>query len=128
MSREKFLPRNGHSTHNARELRKNATKQEKHLWYDFLRQLPVHFYRQYTIEKYIVDFFCPKANLAIELDGSQHYEQAALEYDKKRTDMLCRYGITVLRYTNRDINERFQAVCDDIKNQLNLQLGKSLPL
>ena len=128
MSREKFLPRNGHSTHNARELRKNATKQEKHLWYDFLRQLPVHFYRQYTIEKYIVDFFCPKANLAIELDGSQHYEQAALEYDKKRTDMLCRYGITVLRYTNRDINERFQAVCDDIKNQLNLQLGKILPL
>ncbi len=122
------MPRNGHSTHNARELRKNATKQEKHLWYDFLRQLPVHFYRQYTIEKYIVDFFCPKANLAIELDGSQHYEQAALEYDKKRTDMLCRYGITVLRYTNRDINERFQAVCDDIKNQLNLQLGKSLPL
>ena len=115
------MPRNGHSTHNARELRKNATKQEKHLWYDFLRQLPVHFYRQYTIEKYIVDFFCPKANLAIELDGSQHYEQAALEYDKKRTDMLCRYGITVLRYTNRDINERFQAVCDDIKNQLNLQ-------
>ena len=128
MSREKFLPRNGHSTHNARELRKNATKQEKHLWYDFLRQLPVHFYRQYTIEKYIVDFFCPKANLAIELDGSQHYEQAALEYDKKRTDMLCRYGITVLRYANRDINERFQAVCDDIKNQLNLQLGKILPL
>ena len=122
------MPRNGHSTHNARELRKNATKQEKHLWYDFLRQLPVHFYRQYTIEKYIVDFFCPKANLAIELDGSQHYEQAALEYDKKRTDMLCRYGITVLRYTNRDINERFQAVCDDIKNQLNLQLGKILPL
>ena len=70
MTRNKFLPRETKSVRNATELRKNLTKQERHLWYDFLKLLPVHFYRQYTIEKYIVDFFCPKANLAIEIDGS----------------------------------------------------------
>ena len=122
MARDKFLPRNTKSVHNATELRKNLTKQERHLWYDFLKSLPVHFYRQYTIEKYIVDFFCPRANLAIEIDGSQHYEEKALRYDERRTKILDSYEITVLRYTNRDINERFAAVCDDIKNHLNSRL------
>ena len=126
MTRNKFLPRETKSVRNATELRKNLTKQERHLWYDFLKLLPVHFYRQYTIEKYIVDFFCPKANLAIEIDGSQHYEENTMKYDEQRTKLLESYGIVVLRYTNRDINERFTAVCDDIKNHLNVCPGLCL--
>ena len=58
----------------AQELRKNATKEENHLWYDFLRTYPVQFLRQKPFGPYIVDFYCHKAKLAIELDGSQHYE------------------------------------------------------
>lgn len=126
MNRNKFLPRQAKAVNNAKILRKNATKQENHLWFDFLRKLPVRFYRQYTIENYIVDFFCPKADLVIELDGSQHYEPSAIEYDIKRTQTLNRHNLTVFRYTNRDINERFDAVCEDIKNYLNIHLGLSL--
>ena len=74
----------------------------------------MHFYRQYTIENYIVDFFCPKANLVIELDGSQHYESDAMRYDAKRTEVLQAHDLIVLRYTNRDVNERFSSVCDSI--------------
>lgn len=103
---------------NAKVLRKNMTRQEKHLWYDCLKLLPVQFYRQYAIENYILDFYCPKARLAIELDGSQHFEPKALEYDKQRTTVIERYGITVIRYTNRDIDTRFRFVCDDIYNHL----------
>lgn len=126
MNRNKFLPRQAKAVNNAKILRKNATKQENHLWFDFLRKLPVRFYRQYTIENYIVDFFCPKADLVIELDGSQHYEPSAIEYDIKRTQTLNRHNLTVFRYTNRDINEKFDAVCEDIKNYLNIHLGLSL--
>ena len=126
MNRNKFLPRQAKAVNKAKILRKNATKQENHLWFDFLRKLPVRFYRQYTIENYIVDFFCPKADLVIELDGSQHYEPSAIEYDIKRTQTLNRHNLTVFRYTNRDINERFDAVCEDIKNYLNIHLGLSL--
>lgn len=126
MNRNKFLPRQAKAVNNEKILRKNATKQENHLWFDFLRKLPVRFYRQYTIENYIVDFFCPKADLVIELDGSQHYEPSAIEYDIKRTQTLNRHNLTVFRYTNRDINERFDAVCEDIKNYLNIHLGLSL--
>ena len=114
MSRDRFLPRSKKSENCAKALRKNLTKEEKHLWYDFLRQLPVHFYRQYTIENYIVDFFCPKANLVIEQDGSQHYESDTMRYDAKRTEVLQAHDLIVLRYTNRDVNERFSSVCDSI--------------
>ena len=121
-----YLPRNKKSANLAKSLRKNMTKQERHLWYDFLKQLPVQFYRQFTIESYIIDFYCPKARLAIEIDGSQHYEDEAVQYDIKRTKALESHGIAVVRYTNRDINERFTAVCDDIKHYLNNALGLSL--
>ena len=86
MSKEKPIPRDLYSRHNARTLRNNPTKEENHLWYDFLRSYPVRFHRQYVIENYIVDFFCPKAKLIIELDGSQHYTtDRAVDYDLKRT-------------------------------------------
>jgi len=82
-----FLPRNKHLKLPARELRKNSTKQENHLWYDFLCKFSPRFIRQHIINSYILDFYCHKAELAIELDGSQHYEKDALEYDQARTDV-----------------------------------------
>lgn len=113
----------------AKELRKNMTKEEKHLWYDYLKpyrqKSGVAFIRQRVIGGYIVDFYCPKAKLVIELDGSQHYEEDALLYDEKRTAYLNQHGIIVLRYSNRDIHTRFKEVCDDIDCQVTARI-KSL--
>ena len=105
------------------------TKEEKHLWYDYLKpyrqKLGVAFNRQRVIGGYIVDFYCPKAKLVLELDGSQHYEEDALLYDEKRTAYLNQHGIIVLRYSNRDIHTRFKEVCDDIDCQVTARI-KSL--
>jgi very-short-patch-repair endonuclease len=92
------------------------TKEERHLWYDFLRNLPVPFHRQKVIGSYIVDFYCASANLVIELDGSQHYEEQGIQYDLNRDEFLRRRGLTVKRYSNSDINQRFESVCRDIYN------------
>ena len=99
---------------NARKLRKNMTKEERHLWYDFLRTYPVKFLRQKILGKYIVDFYCSAAKLIVELDGSQHYEDKAMEYDKKRTAYLEQYGIRVLRIPNNEVNQNFPGVCEYI--------------
>lgn len=113
--KHQFLNRNRNLEARARELRKNATKEENHLWYDFLKKQSVQFYRQYIIENFIVDFFCPKAKLIIEIDGSQHYESdEAIEYDSERTQKLEAYGFMVLRFTNREINLEFKNVCEHI--------------
>lgn len=96
---------------NARSLRKNMTKQEKHLWYDFLQNYPIKVYKQRIVDNYIVDFYCHKAKLVIEIDGAQHYTPDAKIYDQARTEVLERYGLLVLRFTNGDINERFDGVC-----------------
>ncbi len=94
------------------------TKEEKHLWYDYLKPyrqaFGVAFTRQKVFGNYIVDFYCPKAKLVIELDGSQHYEEEAVIYDRQRTEYLNQLGIAVLRYSNREIHTRFQEVCHDI--------------
>ena len=99
----------------AKNLRKNMTKEEKRLWYDFLRGYPVKFYRQRVVGAYILDFYCSKAALAIELDGNQHYRNdEAILYDMLRTDFLQNHGITVIRFSNRDINTNFREVCETI--------------
>ena len=98
----------------ARSLRKAATPQENHLWYDFLRSYPVRFQRQKTIDAFIVDFYCHAAKLVIELDGSQHYDVQAKADDAARTAMLESYGLTVLRFSNHDVDAHFDAVCDEI--------------
>ena len=98
----------------AQSLRKNMTKEEKHLWYDFLKKLDVVVNRQKVIDNYIVDFCIPSARLIIELDGSQHYEPESKEYDKHRDDFLRSQGYTVLRYINFDIKTNFDGVCSDI--------------
>ena len=99
---------------NAKALRKNMTKEERHLWYDFLRDYPVNFTRQKIIGPYIVDFYCPKANLVIELDGSQHYEDETIRKDAERTAFLEQFHLTVLRFPNNAVNGNFEGVCTAI--------------
>ena len=90
------------------------TPQEYHLWYDFLRNRPEKWYKQRIIDFYIADFYCAKAKIVIELDGSQHFYEENLGYDKERTKILNQYGLQVLRYSNVDINNNFDEVCEQI--------------
>ena len=106
--------RNPSLTENSQQLRKEMTKEEKHLWYDFLKKLPTNINRQKVIGSYIVDFYCAEAKLVIELDGSQHYSPEGIERDRKRDSYLESLGLTVLRYTNHRIHSKFREVCDDI--------------
>ena len=99
---------------NARNLRKNMTKEERHLWYDFLRFYPVKFLRQKILGKYIVDFYCAEAKLVVELDGSQHYENKGMEHDAERTAYLKQYGVRVLRIPNNEVNQNFSGTCEYI--------------
>ena len=87
------------------------TKEEKHLWYDFLRAYPVRFSRQKVLGKYIADFYCAKAKLVIELDGSGHYTEQGKLHDEKRTGFLEEYGLTVVRIPNTEIHKNFRGVC-----------------
>ncbi len=99
---------------NSRNLRKNMTRQEKHLWYDFLKNLPITVNRQKIFENYIVDFYCAEYKLVIELDGSQHFEDENIQRDMKRDEYFKSNGIKVLRYSNLDIDKNFVGVCSDI--------------
>ena len=94
------------------------TKEERHLWYDFFKTLPITVNRQKVIGKYIVDFYCATTKTVIELDGSQHFEENGQLKDKIRDAYLNNLGITVLRYSNYDINTHFKDVCNDIYNHL----------
>ncbi len=106
-------------TGNARRLRKNMTKEERHLWYDFLKTLSGTVNRQKVIGNYIVDFYIASSKIAIELDGSQHFESEGIKKDINRDEFLNSLGIRVLRYSNLDINHRFESVCEDILNKIN---------
>ena len=105
---------------NAKALRKNMTKEERHLWYDFLKSLPVMVHRQKVIGNYIVDFYIASAKLVIELDGSQHYETDGKISDEAKDAYMRSLGLTVLRYANSDVNRNFQGVCQDIWNHLKI--------
>jgi len=94
------------------------------LWYDFLREYPIKFTRQKVLGKYIADFYCAKANLIIELDGSQHYEDESLISDEKRTAYLEQYGIKVIRISNLDILKNFEGVCMYIDNAVKQSLSQ----
>ena len=98
-------------TENAKELRKNMTKEEKHLWYDFLKDYPVRFLRQKVIDDYIADFYCHKARLVIELDGSQHYAKNGILKDIIRTEKIEKRDLTVMRIPNGEINHNFEGIC-----------------
>ena len=98
----------------AKQLRKEMTKEERHLWYDYLRTYPVRFTRQKVLGKYIADFYCAAAKLVIELDGSQHYENSGMTRDAERTAFLGGYGLTVIRIPNNEVSRNFRGVCEYI--------------
>ena len=108
-------------TNNAQTLRKNMTKEEKRLWYDFLKKLPLSVHRQKTIESYIVDFYIASHQIVIELDGSQHGEPENREADIIRDKALGELGMRVLRYTNGQIKKNFRGVCLDILRELEIE-------
>jgi len=99
----------------AKDLRKNSTPQENHLWYDFLSKYPIRFQRQKAIDNFIADFYCHKAKLVIELDGSQHYTHEGKAKDCFRTEILEGYDLKIIRFTNHDIDTNFRGVCQYIE-------------
>lgn len=105
------IPKNNQLLERARELRKNMTPQERHLWYDFLRYYPIKIFKQRIIDNYIVDFYCAKAKLVIELDGSQHYTTEGQAYDTIRTELLEQLELEVIRFSNADVDKNFEGVC-----------------
>ena len=108
----------------ARMLRKNTTKEERHLWYDFLRDYPIRFLRQKILGNYIVDFYCAKAKLVIELDGSVHYTESGQQYDEERSSFLEGYGLTIVRIPNTEIHDNFQGVCEYIEEIIKQSLSQ----
>ena len=127
----KNLPNNKKLRTNAQNLRKQATKWEKHLWYDFLKNYPIQFNRQKNIGEYIVDFYCKQAMLVVELDGEYHRDDDVFLKDEKRTKYLKKLGLTVLRFRNSEIDKDFSKVCDKIDAMVSVLADNtdiSLPL
>lgn len=108
----------------AKHLRKEMTKEERHLWYDFLRSCPIRFSRQKVLGKYIADFYSAEARLVIELDGAQHYEDSNAQNDAERTAFLERYGLKVLRIPNNEVNSNYSGVCEYIDTAVKQSLGQ----
>ena len=108
------IPKDYKKLDHARRLRREMTPHERKLWYLFLQKYPVKFYKQRIIDKYIVDFYCASAKLVIELDGTQHYEDHGVASDAERTKVLESFGLKVIRYSNREIDREFPAVCEQI--------------
>ena len=106
-----YMSKNSNLLNIARILRRNMTKQEKHLWYDFLRNYKAKIYKQRIIDNFVADFYCHQARLVIEIDGSQHYTKEGAAHDADRTAVLEKYGLLVLRFSNKDIEENFEGVC-----------------
>ena len=109
----------------AKNLRKNMTPWERKLWYEFLREYPIRFQRQKAIGNYIVDFYCAKAKLVIELDGGGHYTEKKMEEDEIRTKYLENMDLNVLRICNLDIDKNFFNICDYIDECVRKSLPQS---
>ena len=116
--------RDGALKERSQDLRKNATKEENRLWYDFLNRYPVRFRRQVPVDRFILDFYCAAVKLAIEVDGSQHDSTQGIAYDAERTAMLKKYDITVLRFCNKEISTCFTAVCEIIDKEVKNRISK----
>ena len=111
----------------ARKLRREMTPQETKLWYRYLRTYPVKIYKQRIIESFIVDFYCAEARLVIEIDGSQHYTEQGMCYDEERSQILRAYGLKVLRFSNRDVDQNLDGVCAVIDQTIQHRLTVASP-
>ena len=100
----------------AKNLRNHSTEQENHLWYDFLSKYKIRFQRQKAIDNFIVDFYCHKAKLVIEIDGSQHNTEEGRQKDGFRAEILKSYDLKIIRFTNQQIDTNFIGVCKCIDN------------
>ena len=118
-----MIPYNKKLVSTAKNLRKNMTPEEKHLWYDFLKKLPLNVRRQHNIENYIVDFYIAEKKIVIEVDGRQHTSPEHKAADDKRDSVLKAWGITVLRYSNDSIRYNFNSVAEDILINLHLDFS-----
>ena len=110
----------------AKQLRREMTKEERHLWYDFLRSYPVRFSRQKVLGKYIADFYSAEAKMVIELDGSQHYEPDNIQKDNERTEFLKGYGLKIIRIPNNEVAQNFRGVCEYIDAAVKQSLSQPL--
>lgn len=120
----KRLPRNKELKNLSTNLRNHATAEENKLWYEFLRTYPLRFNRQRIIGNYIVDFYCAKAKIVVELDGSQHYDPKKIKSDAERTKFLETLGLKVIRFTNLEVKENFYEVCTVIDSETQNNLRK----
>ena len=105
---------------NAQTLRKNMTPEEKHLWYDFLKRLPIKAHRQYNIGNYIVDFYIPQKQVVIEIDGVQHLMKEHKEIEQTRDRFLVEQNLKVLRFSNESIRKNFVDVCQIVLNHIGI--------
>ena len=108
----------------AKMLRRNMTKEERKLWYEFLREYSVKFSRQKVIGKYIVDFYCASAKLVVELDGTEHYFKKTQQKDIERDEYLRSYGLTVIRIPNYLVRNEFENVCEYINHSVEQSLSQ----
>lgn len=122
----RFTGYNHRMLEQVRELRGHMTKQERRLWYCCLKDYPVKFYRQRSIDRFIVDFYCSAARLVIELDGSQHYTVDGQKYDLARSDILGQYKLEVMRFSNAEVDKQFRTVCTQIDRRVKERMN-SLP-
>ncbi|MEM8777593.1 MAG: endonuclease domain-containing protein [Cyanobacteria bacterium P01_G01_bin.49] len=113
-----YLPYNPKLVERAKRLRKNMTNAEKKLWYDCLKHFQCRIYRQRPIDNFIVDFYCPRVKLVIEVDGESHYTDSAQKYDQERTQILEGYGLKVIRFTNQEVLNNCAEVCERIEEWL----------
>ena len=128
MDKKEPLPVNQNLKGLARNNRTNQTPEERRMWYDYLNKVKPRFHRQRVIGNYIVDFYCPKLKIIIEIDGFQHFYEENREYDKKRTEYLESLGFVVKRFDNSEIKKRFPFVvyelrvfCEDRAKELNIE-------
>lgn len=118
-----MIRRNKKLTNIAKSMRKEMTPHERKLWFLFLRNYPIKIYKQRIIDSYVVDFYCDRAKLVIEVDGSQHFEPDEHKNDCIRTENLSKYGLLVLRYSNREIDRQFREVCEQIHRVIMERVG-----
>jgi very-short-patch-repair endonuclease len=120
MSHPPFIDYRRRLKRSARTLRRDPTPAERKLWFDFLRDCPAKFTRQKPLANYIADFYCASQRLVIELDGHSHFNDSAEDYDRRRTADLASRGLTVLRFTNLEVTEQFEGVCQRIRDALEI--------
>lgn len=124
MERKFFKKHNSSLTPRAKQLRANMTKEERRLWYCFLRGYPIRILRQKVIGNYIVDFYCSKVRLAIEIDGDHHYQENQSNYDKARTQKIRAFGVDIIRFSNLEVMKNFEGVCTEIDNEIKARLAQ----